>query len=97
MKKYSQSEIILKVLESDKSRWYFSYELIKMNTPWGFLGIQSPRRSREMAEVGSIDVKHEGKYVQYRYKILEDVPKIKSFFLQAKISQVSLPLSVFKE
>jgi hypothetical protein len=68
MKKPTQTDIIVKLLNSEPSRWYKSYELLKANTPWGFLGSQGDRRARELAESGQIEVRHIGKYAEYRAK-----------------------------
>jgi hypothetical protein len=64
MKRLTQKEIILNLLRSD-DRWFASYELMKANTKWGWIGSQGDRRAREMAEAGQIEVRHEGKYAEY--------------------------------
>lgn len=68
MKKLTQPEIILKFLRENPNTWYFSYELRGKSTPWGFCGHQADRRARKMAEDNIIEVRHTGKYAQYRAK-----------------------------
>lgn len=68
MKKLTQPEIILKLLREFPEQWFHSYELRGRSTPWGFCGHQADRRAREMAEQGTIEVRHDGKYAMYRAK-----------------------------
>ena len=65
MNKYTQSEIILNVLEEAKD-WLPSYKIIKTNTRWGWLGTSADRFARWLAEDGIIQRKREGKYSYYR-------------------------------
>lgn len=67
--KLTQSEIILKVLEENKD-FVPSYNLIKMNTKWGWLGSSADRFARLLAESGIIQRKRDGKYTYY--KVLEN-------------------------
>ena len=69
MEKLTQSQIILNVLEDSKF-WIPSFDLIKVNTKWGWLGSSADRFARWLAEDGIIQKKREGKYVFY--KILEN-------------------------
>lgn len=65
-KKLTQREIILALLRSQPSRYFFSYELLKAETPYGWLGSQGDRRARELAEDNLIEVCHDGKYAEYK-------------------------------
>lgn len=62
----TQAQIIKKVLENDGG-WVNSYDLIKVNTQWGWLGSGADREARRLAKIGEIDRKREGKYTMYRY------------------------------
>lgn len=64
----TQSNIILNVLRENRGEWFESYKLVKLSTKWGFLGTSADRRARELAEEDRIEVRHIGKYVQYRAK-----------------------------
>ena len=64
MKRLTQREIILNLLRSE-DKWFCSYELLKVNTKWGWIGSQGDRRARELAEEGIIEVRHNGKYAEY--------------------------------
>ena len=68
MKKLTQSNIIKKMLQDNPDKWFFSHELVKVNTKWGWLGTASSRRARELAESGEIDVRNEGKFAEYHFK-----------------------------
>jgi hypothetical protein len=61
----TQREIIFKYLEH-KDDWVPSYELIKNDTPWGWIGSGSDRIARYMVEEGLLERKGEGKYSYYR-------------------------------
>lgn len=66
--KITQRQIILNLLRSHPHEWFFSYDLMKVETPWGFIGSQGDRRARELAEDSLIEVNHEEKYARYRAK-----------------------------
>lgn len=68
MPKITQRNIILNVLRDNPEKWFNSYDFIKVNTKYGWLGSQADRRCRELAEENLIEVRHEGKYAQYRAK-----------------------------
>ncbi len=68
MPKLTQKDIILKFLRSMPETWFRSYDLRGRNTPFGFAGHQADRRAREMAEDKIIEVRHIGKYAEYRAK-----------------------------
>lgn len=63
----TQQEIILKLLAA-KNDWIPSYNLIKVNTEWGYLGTSADREARKMAENNDIDRKRDGKYTYYKLK-----------------------------
>lgn len=63
--KLTQEEIILAVLE-DINDWTPSYNIIKVNTKWGWLGTGADREARRLAEQGIIQRKRDGKYTYYK-------------------------------
>lgn len=63
--KMTQQEIILNVLEDAKD-WLPSYNLIKTNTRWGWLGTSADREARRLTEEGHLERKREGKYTFYK-------------------------------
>ena len=60
-----QSEIIKNLLTNE---WTPSYELIKVETQWGFLGSSGDRCARRLAENGEIESERRGKFVYFRRK-----------------------------
>jgi len=73
-----QREIILNLLKDNKD-WTVSYDLIKVNTKYGWLGSGSDRIARYLVEDGDIERKQDGKYAYYRIKQenrLFDIPEI---------------------
>ena len=64
----TQRKIILRLLEENPDKWFLSYELLKVSTKFGWIGSQGDRRARELASEGLIEVRHENKYAEYRYK-----------------------------
>lgn len=65
MNNLTQKEILLNVLEDAKD-FVPSYNLIKTNTKWGWLGTSADRQARELAEEGLLQRKREGKYTYYK-------------------------------
>lgn len=65
MNPLTQKEILLNVLEDAKD-FVPSYNLIKTNTKWGWLGTSADRQARELAEEGLLQRKREGKYTYYK-------------------------------
>lgn len=65
MDKLTYEEIILAVLEENKD-WTPSYNLIKVNTKWGWLGSGADRTARALALENIIQRKREGKYTYFR-------------------------------
>ena len=71
MKKLKYHEIILKLLENEPTRYFQSWEVSRVNTPWGFIGPSGDRIARDMAISGIIDRdgRENGKfYVKFRAK-----------------------------
>lgn len=70
--KLTQAQIIMKYLEQQRiirgftDGWVKSYELIKVNTSYGWLGSGADRQARRLAEEGDIERRHNGKYAEYR-------------------------------
>ena len=60
--------IILKLLRETPENWFYSHQLGKVNTKWGWIGSSGERRACELAEKGLIEVRHQGKYAEYRAK-----------------------------
>lgn len=67
--KKSQSQIILDVL-AESPEGLLSYQLCKVDTKYGWLGLQAPRRARELAAEGVIEAEGDGKYTRYKRKEL---------------------------
>lgn len=63
----TQRNILLNVLKDAKG-WVRSYDLVKINTRYGWLGSSIERQARGLAENGIIDRRHLGKYAEYSYK-----------------------------
>jgi hypothetical protein len=57
----------MRVLEDNKD-WTPSYELIKNDTQYGWLGSGTDRIARMMAEAGVIEKQRIGKYAHYRLR-----------------------------
>ena len=83
-KKYTQSQIIQKFLTTD---WVASYDLIKVSTPWGYLGSGADRTARLLAEQEEsglvktgVERKQVGKFAYYRKK-----PTVKPVFGDTKL------------
>lgn len=81
MPKISQTDIAIRHLADRLGNWVRSYELEKMNTAYGYLGIQTGRRLREVMERGYHDIKGERyycerqhhKYAEYRVTKIEQI------------------------
>ena len=61
MKKPTQKEIIIKMLQEQPNRKFFSYELTKIATRHGYIGSSGDRRARELAEKGTLLKERYGK------------------------------------
>ena len=68
LSKPTYESIIFKVLDERPNDWIPSYDFIKLNTKWGWLGSSADRIARYMAEDGKIERKREGKYTYYSKK-----------------------------
>lgn len=69
--KPTQREKIISLLETAPTNKFYSWQLIKVNTPKGWLGSGADREARKMAEEGLIVRSHEGKYALYQLKLKE--------------------------
>ena len=65
--KLTYPQIIKKVLQ-DNQDWMPSYYFSKVETNYGWIGSSGERRCRELAELGEIKRKIEGKYTFYKAK-----------------------------
>ncbi len=63
--KLTYEEIIMRVLE-ESNDWVPSFNLIKTNTKWGWLGTSADREARRLAENNLIERKRDGRYTYYR-------------------------------
>ena len=68
IKEPTMRDKILSLLEQDPTHWHPSYDLIKVNTPKGWLGSSGDRIARYMAEDGTILKQNEGTYAEYKLK-----------------------------
>lgn len=71
-KKPTYEQLILKLLEGEPTRYFFSYELVSRHIDGHWIGPSGDRIARYMAEDGKIErlgrEEHNGKYAQYRAK-----------------------------
>lgn len=65
MNNLTQKEILLNVLEDAKD-FVPSYNLIKTNTKWGWLGSGADRQARDLAIEGLAQRKKIGRYTYYK-------------------------------
>lgn len=65
--------IILKMLDAEPHKWFYAWELEKVNTPWGWVGLRGSRDCRELAARGDIEANHDEKLVRYRQKPLHKI------------------------
>lgn len=74
-RKITQREMVVRFLASRIGTWTPSYQIVKQETEWGFLGIQADRRAFELAQDGYFDspnnryiIEHRkvGKYAEFR-------------------------------
>jgi len=73
MSKIPQKEILLnylwKVLKDNiylKDQWVVSYNIIKINTPFGWLGTAADALARKLRKEGLIESKDIGQYTYFR-------------------------------
>lgn len=67
MKKLSQKEIVRKLLRNEPDKWFYTYDLQKVNTEYGWLGTQADRRARELRTAGILESRPAGQYEQFKY------------------------------
>lgn len=67
MKKVSQKDIIIKLLSEDPSRKWFTYDLQKTQTKYGWLGTQADKRCRELRAEGLLKSEPDGQYEKFYY------------------------------
>ncbi len=67
----TQKEIIYNLLK-DNGGWVVSYNLIKVDTKYGWLGTGADRLARYLVEDGTIERKQDGKYAYYRIRPQEN-------------------------
>lgn len=53
--------------DNPENPWIFSYDLIKVHTPYGYFGIEAKRRCEEMVKSGILKSTKDGKYVKFAY------------------------------
>lgn len=73
----TQKEILLKVLA--QKEWTPSYEIIKVSTPWGFLGTSADRVARTLVEQGKVKRRDDGKFTWFKlsdYVVAPPKPKL---------------------
>lgn len=88
----TQRQILLKVL-ADRD-WTPVYDLTLKSTPYGYLGLASQRRLRELAHEGKIDRMIINKIVHYKLKPDERTGDVGAVCANARNSQpVQQPLS----
>lgn len=70
-------------MQEQPERKFFTYELQKINTPYGWLGSQSDRRMRELFEEGILSKEKFGRYEKYwlREEHLKPEPKKRVVFI----------------
>lgn len=69
----SQKETLLKVLYDDPNKWWYSYDLIKANTKYGWLGTSADRVARRLAEDNLIEKQEKGQFIQFKVNPLAPV------------------------
>lgn len=66
----TQTEILLRTLklqlEKDPSPWIVTYNLIKTNTPFGWLGTSADSLARKLRKDGLVESVDEGKYTLFK-------------------------------
>jgi hypothetical protein len=55
-------------MEEQPERKFYGYELVKVNTPYGWLGSSADRIARYMVRDGILNRERIGKYVRYWLK-----------------------------
>lgn len=70
----TQKEVIKKYLASLNGSWVKAFDLRGKQTPFGFTGHQADRRARELAQLGEIEHRVNGKFAEYRTKEIMPFP-----------------------
>ncbi len=65
-------EIIKHVL-MDRKDWVPSYDLEKVSTPYGWIGLRGTRTCRDLAKKGVIEKKMIDGYIHYRWPVNEPI------------------------
>ena len=72
-----QKQIIIKYMQDQPDRKFFTYELTQKSTPYGWLGSQGDRRLRDLFKEGILLKEREGKYERYWLKESSTPPEVK--------------------
>lgn len=81
--------IILHLLDSDPDRWWKSYELQQVLTPYGWIGSRGSRDCRYLAAKGEIEVSHDrSEYAEYRSKELPPPKPVLSDYQNVQLSLI---------
>lgn len=80
----TQQEKILKIIESDKERWWLAKDFMQPNLGELFVGYEATARLSELAKKGMVDTKQVGRFraVKYRSEPKEIEPKYKAPFME---------------
>lgn len=81
----TQAEIVVRYLKSRIGEWIMSHEIVKKETPWGYLGTQSDRRLFEIAQDGYYDSPNYRYYIEHQPPRSSDNP---SKFARFRISKI---------
>ena len=63
----TQKEIILNYLKS-RGGWVKEYDLRSKDTPYGWIGFQGDRRTRELYRDGHLERRQMSGYAEFKYK-----------------------------
>lgn len=61
-------QIILEYLRKNPDKWFASHDLQQRWLDGKWIGSSGSRRARELAEDGTIEVRHTGAYAEYKAK-----------------------------
>lgn len=71
----SQHEKIINVMETDPDRWWLPHEFIQPDLGSNFVGYEASARLSELAKMGKVESRREGKYMARR--LIQVTPVIK--------------------
>ena len=95
--KLTQKQILLEVLKDNE--WKYYYELIRVETPFGYLGTEAGRRLRELYKDGLVEKRDIKKgrvlMTQFRKKERSEIIKELNALLKPK-KELSNQLSLIK-